>query len=46
MGILSRKRSLYSTSRLREAGEERGHQVRVVNPLRCYMDITARQPKV
>ena len=46
IGILSRKRSLYSTSRLRKAAEERGHDVMVVDPLRCYMDITARRPKV
>ena len=46
IGILSRKRSLYSTRRLREAAEARGHEVQVVNPLRCYMDITARHPKI
>lgn len=46
IGILSRKASLYSTRRLRETAEERGHDVRVVDPLRCYMDITAKNPKV
>lgn len=46
IGILSRKASLYSTRRLKEAAEERGHSVRVVNPLRCYMNITAKKPKV
>ncbi len=46
IGILSRKASLYSTRRLKEAAEERGHEVRVVNPLRCYMNITAKKPKV
>lgn len=46
IGILSRKPSLYSTRRLRQAAEERGHDVEIVNPLRCYMDITARHPKV
>jgi ribosomal protein S6--L-glutamate ligase len=46
IGILSRKASLYSTRRLKEAAEEREHQVRVVNPLRCYMNITAKMPKV
>lgn len=46
IGILSRRASLYSTSRLRDAARERGHEVRVVNPLRCYMDITAKRPKV
>ena len=46
IAILSRSSSLYSTSRLREAAEARGHDVSVVDYLRCYMDITARRPKV
>ncbi len=46
IGILSRKSSLYSTRRLSEAAEARGHEVRVVNYLRCYMDITAKRPIV
>ncbi len=44
--ILSRKRDLYSTRRLVEAAEERGHQVRVIDYLRCYMNITATDPKI
>lgn len=44
IGILSRRSSLYSTSRLVEAANERGHDVRVVDYLRCYMDITSRRP--
>jgi ribosomal protein S6--L-glutamate ligase len=46
IGILSRKSTLYSTRRLVAAAEERGHVVRVVNYLRCYMNITARKPAV
>jgi ribosomal protein S6--L-glutamate ligase len=46
IAILSRKASLYSTRRLREAAEERGHEVRVVDYLRCYMDITSHRPQV
>ncbi len=46
IGILSRKGTLYSTRRLKEAGRERGHEMRVINPLRCYMNITAKRPKV
>jgi ribosomal protein S6--L-glutamate ligase len=46
IGILSRKPSLYSTHRLKEAGQERGHTMRVINPLRCYMNITAKRPTV
>lgn len=46
IGILSRDPSLYSTSRLREAAERRGHEVEVVDYLRCYMNITAHKPAV
>jgi ribosomal protein S6--L-glutamate ligase len=46
IAILSRGASLYSTTRLREATLERGHEVAIVDYLRCYMDITARRPKV
>ncbi|HEU4915128.1 MAG TPA: 30S ribosomal protein S6--L-glutamate ligase [Acidimicrobiia bacterium] len=46
IAILSRSSSLYSTSRLREAATERGHEVAVVDYLRCYMEISARRPKI
>jgi ribosomal protein S6--L-glutamate ligase len=46
IGILSRDTSLYSTGRLKEAGETRGHDVRVVDYLRCYMNITSHKPAV
>jgi ribosomal protein S6--L-glutamate ligase len=46
IAILSRSSSLYSTRRLKEAAIGRGHEVVVVDYLRCYMDITARRPKV
>jgi ribosomal protein S6--L-glutamate ligase len=46
IGILSRRPSLYSTSRLREAGEARGHEVEVIDYLRCTMDITVHQPAI
>ncbi|MDH4117192.1 MAG: 30S ribosomal protein S6--L-glutamate ligase [Acidimicrobiia bacterium] len=46
IGILSRNSSLYSTRRLREAAEERGHNVGIVDYLRCYMNITSAKPKV
>lgn len=46
IGILSRRGSLYSTRRLREAAEARGHRVRIVNPLRCFVNITAKRPAV
>ncbi len=46
IAILSRSSSLYSTARLKEAAENRGHEVSVVDYLRCYMDIQARRPRV
>ena len=46
IGVLSLNPNLYSTLRLAEAGRERGHDVKVINYLRCYMDITARRPMV
>lgn len=46
IAILSQDASLYSTRRLKEAGEARGHEMRVINYLRCYMNITSHKPKV
>src|SRR6056300_1240521 len=46
IGILSRKESLYSTTRLKEAGIERDHDVQIINPLRCYMNITSHHPAI
>jgi len=43
---LSQKRNLYSTRRLMEAARLRGHEVRVIDPLRCYMNITSNQPVI
>ncbi len=40
IAILSRNPKLYSTRRLVEAGEQKGHQVDVIDTLQCYMDIT------
>lgn len=40
LAILSRNSKLYSTRRLVEAARQRGHSVRVLDPLRCYMHIT------
>ncbi|RZM77149.1 30S ribosomal protein S6--L-glutamate ligase [Leptolyngbya iicbica] len=44
--ILSRDSTLYSTRRLKEAGEALGHEMRVIDHMRCYMDITSHDPKV
>ncbi|WP_110666174.1 30S ribosomal protein S6--L-glutamate ligase [Salinicola halophilus] len=46
IGILSRNRNLYSTRRLIEAVEQRGHTVRVIDTLRCYMSIASHRPSI
>lgn len=46
IAILSRNSKLYSTSRLVQAAKERGHEVRVLDVLHCYMDITSNSPKI
>lgn len=46
IGILSRKPELYSTSRLVESAKQRGHEVHVMDPLRCYMNITSHHPTI
>jgi len=43
LAILSRNSKLYSTQRLVQAARERGHTVRVLDPLRCYMKIAPGQ---
>lgn len=44
--ILSRNRNLYSTRRLVEAARARDHEVWVVDPLRCYMNIVPHAPEI
>ena len=46
IAILSQDSNLYSTRRLKEAGEAQGHDIRVINYLRCYMNITSLKPSV
>jgi ribosomal protein S6--L-glutamate ligase len=46
IGIFSQDETLYSTRRLVEAALARGHEVKVVDPLKCYMNITSTNPTV
>ena len=46
LAILSRGPKLYSTRRLREAAEMRGHEVLIADPLKCYMNIATHNPTV
>ena len=42
IAILSQGPRLYSTRRLREAAENRGHKVRVLDPLKFSLDVERR----
>lgn len=44
IAIMSRNPKLYSTRRLVEAAESRGHEVRVLDHLRCYMNVSSNNP--
>jgi len=44
--ILSRKRSLYSTRRLREEGQKLGHEVDVVDPLKIVLRLSNGEPSM
>ena len=46
IAILSRNEKLYSTRRLKQAGEARGHEVDIIDTLHCYMDVTRSRPAV
>jgi ribosomal protein S6--L-glutamate ligase len=46
IAVLSRNKTLYSTRRLVEAAKAAGHEVRVVDVLRCYMNITSLKPSI
>jgi len=46
IAILSRSTKLYSTRRLVEAAEQRGHEAQVLDTLRCYMDIASHDPAI
>ena len=46
IAILSRGRKLYSTRRSVEEVDNRGHSARVIDPLRCYMNIAAHKPEI
>ncbi len=46
IALLSRNRELYSTRRLIEAAEQLGHEIVVLDVLRCYMNITSSRPEI
>lgn len=42
--VLSRKRSLFSTRRLKVEGEKRRHKMEIVDPLRCVLLLKGERP--
>ena len=46
IALLSRNAKLYSTRRLVEAAKARGHEIRILDVLRCYMNITSHRPGI
>lgn len=44
IAVLSRDASLYSTRRLVEAGQLRGHQVDVIDHLKCSLEMEKENP--
>ena len=46
IAILSRNKNLYSTNRLFNAGTKRGHNIDVIDYLRCYINIGENQTAI
>lgn len=46
IALLSRNKNLYSTKRIVEAAQAKGHEVQVIDVIRCYMNITAHNPSI
>ncbi|MBW2473973.1 MAG: 30S ribosomal protein S6--L-glutamate ligase [Deltaproteobacteria bacterium] len=46
IAIISRNPKLYSPSRMVEEAEAKGHEVRVIDPLLCYMTIASQRPTI
>lgn len=46
IAMLARNSKLYSHRRLVEAAEARGHELDIINTLRCYMNIASRRPEI
>lgn len=46
IALLSRNPDLYSHRRMKEAAEERGHEMEVIDHLKCYINITSHRPAI
>ncbi len=46
IAILSRNQNLYSTNRILEAGEKRGHEMMVIDHQKCVLVIESSKPRI
>lgn len=46
IAMMTQNSKLYSHQRLKQAAEERGHELHFVRTLSCYMNIAARRPSI
>ncbi|PRX37606.1 ribosomal protein S6--L-glutamate ligase [Meinhardsimonia xiamenensis] len=46
IAMLARNPNLYSHQRLKEAAEARGHELDIINTLRCFMNIASHRPEI
>ena len=46
IAMLTRNPKLYSHQRLKQAAEARGHELDMINTLRCSMNIASRRPEI
>jgi ribosomal protein S6--L-glutamate ligase len=46
IAVLSRNPKLYSTKRLKEAGEKRGHKVEVIDHMKCVLLLEKKNPVI
>lgn len=46
IAMLARNANLYTHKRLKEAAETRGHELDIIDTLRCYMNIASRRPTI
>lgn len=46
IAMLARNPNLYSHKKIKEAAEQRGHELNIINTTRCYMNIASRRPDI
>ncbi len=46
IAMLARNANLYTHQRLKDVADQRGHELQIINTLRCYMNIASRRPEI